>query len=82
MKAALLIEVEVDADSAAERALTEWLRTWRRRGVRPSAQRRDLHQGAVLIFSFRAPAQAAAELDARLAGRGAKIRRLPEKAPR
>lgn len=74
MKQVLPIEVEVDADSAGERVLAEWLRAWRRRDVRTIGKVLYRAQGAFIVRRFHAPAPAVADLRARMLGFGSEIR--------
>jgi len=77
MKRLLSIEVEFDVDSAAERAVADWLRTWRRREVRSNGKARYPYQEVVKLLYFQAPAEAVADLEARLRGYPASaVRRL------
>ncbi len=62
------VRVEVEVGSAGERVLADWLRAWRRRGVRPQGKPTYPLQGAVTATSFHAPADAIADLELRLAG--------------
>jgi hypothetical protein len=68
MKQALAIEVEVEAGGAGERVLSEWLRAWRRRGVRAVGKALYRHQGAFVVRRFHASAPALADLRLRMQG--------------
>ena len=73
------IRVEVDAGSAAEAALAEWLRSWRRRGVRRDGKTLYPNQGAAKATCFHAPEAAIADLLLRLVSApSGSVTRLPD----
>ena len=72
------IRVEVSADSPGEHVVAEWLRTWRRRGVRRRGKILYPHQGAFIVLDFGAPREAVEDLERRLTGaRSATVVRDP-----
>jgi hypothetical protein len=62
------IRVEVEAGAAAEGAIADWLRSWRRRGVRQDGKPAYPDQGASIVRWFHAPQAAVGDLELRLAG--------------
>ena len=64
------IRVEVDADTPAQRMLADWLRSWRRRGVRAGGKTTYSNQGASIVSQFHAPPAAVTDLQSRFAGVG------------
>lgn len=62
------IRVEVDVQTPAEQVLADWLRAWRRRGVRADGKPTYLHQGASAVRIFNGPQGAVADLERRLFG--------------
>ena len=62
------IRVEVDAQTPAEQVLADWLRAWRRRGVRADGKPTYPLQGASVVRFFHAPPEAVADLERRLVG--------------
>ncbi|WAS95781.1 hypothetical protein [Nannocystis punicea] len=60
------VRVQVEAGSSEERAVADWLRAWRRRGVQRIGKTTYPWQGALIAQDLRGPAEAFAELRARL----------------
>ncbi|MDC0716672.1 hypothetical protein [Nannocystis bainbridge] len=76
-----LVRVEVETGTSAERELAEWLRRWRRRGVRRDGKPSYPHQGASMVLVFHAPEAAIADLERGFAGSSsAVVTRVPADA--
>lgn len=76
------MRVQVIADSAAERTVAEWMRGWRRRGVRRLGKTMYPWQGAEIAMDLSGPAAAFDELRARLRGHtSASVEPLVSEAP-
>ena len=79
VKGTARIRVEVEVGTPAEGVLADWLRNWRRRGVRQDGKPTYPDQGASIVRWFHAPQAAVGDLELRLAGdRSAVVTRAPE----
>lgn len=75
------VRIEVETGTPAERELADWLRRWRRRGVRRDGKPSYPHQGASIVLVFHAPDEAVADLERRLANfASAVVTRVPDAA--